>query len=127
MPVRILIVDDHPLAREAIRVALAFCSIGSMEVVGEAADGESALELARCLLPDVITMDIGLPRMNGLEATRRITTELPHIKVIMVTLNADQEHREAAALAGAAGYVTKDNLLEGLQDCLARIVSRKVE
>lgn len=121
MPVRILIVDDHPLARNAVRLALSFCRVGGIEVVGEAADGVGALEMARRLLPDVITMDIGLPGINGLEATRRIKTELPQVAVIMVTVNADQEHREAAARAGAAGYITKDNLLRELPACLERL------
>ena len=120
MSLKILIVDDHRLARSAIRTAMRFCRL-QPQIVGEATDGATAIELARQLAPDVITMDITLPDMNGLEVTRRLNEEMPQIKVVMVTMHEDREYREAAAEAGAVSYVTKDQLIDGLAICLDRL------
>ncbi len=118
MSLRILIVDDHRLARDAIRTALRFCHSAQPDMVGEAADGATAIELARRLNPDVITMDIGLPDIEGLEVTRRLKAEMPHVKVVMVTVQEGQWYREEAVKAGAVSYITKGHLIDELPSCL---------
>ena len=104
-PIRILIADDHTLFREGLRSL--FASIADTHVVGEAASGEAAMALAESLQPDVVLMDIQMPSLNGIEATRRITQASPHIGVVMVTMFEDDESVFAAMRAGARGYVLK--------------------
>lgn len=127
MCLRLLIVDDHPLARRAIRVALAFCQAGEPEVVGEAEDGATAIELAYRLSPDVITMDVNLPDLNGLEVTRVLKGALPLVEVVVVSVDDHQEQREEALKAGAAAFVSKEHLIDELPrwlDALAEDISR---
>ena len=123
MPTRILIVDDHSSARGMIRKAVQFCRCAQPEIIGEAPDGATAIDLARQLAPDIITMDIGLPDMNGLEVTRRLAEELPRINVVMVTMHGERTYRKAAAKVGAASYVDKMNLLAELPDCVDRLAA----
>lgn len=104
-PIRILIADDHTLFREGLRSL--FASVADTRVVGEAASGEEAIVLAEALQPDVVLMDIQMPGLNGIEATRRITHASPHIGVVMVTMFEDDESVFAAMRAGARGYVLK--------------------
>jgi len=105
-PVRILIADDHPLVRNGLRSLLTTAE--DLEVVGEAATGEEAIALAETLQPDVIVMDLRMPGINGIEATRRITQAHPHIRVLVVTLFEDDDSVFAALRVGARGYVLKD-------------------
>ncbi len=125
MSLRILIVDDHRVAREAIRIALQFCRPGLPEIVGEAADGATALEMARRLTPDVITMDIGLPDIKGLEVTRRLKAELPQVRVIVVTVHEERVYREEAIRVGAVAYITKERLLQELPGCLEQLAGQR--
>ncbi len=106
MSLRILVVDDHSMARDAIKIALRFCRSDQPEIVGEAADGATAIELARRLKPDVVTVDIGLPDISGLEVIRRLKVEKPLLKTVVVTLHEDRHYREEAAKAGAISYIT---------------------
>ncbi len=92
MRLRILVVDDHPMARDAVRTALGFCRTAQPEIVGEAADGATAIELARRLKPDVVTMDIGLPDISGMEVIRRLKAEKPLIKTVVVTLHEERRY-----------------------------------
>jgi DNA-binding NarL/FixJ family response regulator len=101
---RIIIADDHPLWCSGLR-SLLESSDSSMEVVAEATDGQQALELARTLKPDLVLMDVWMPRMGGLEATRAIKRELPQTVVLMMTASEDPNHLAEAIKAGAAGYV----------------------
>jgi DNA-binding NarL/FixJ family response regulator len=104
-PNRVLIADDHTLFRDGLRALLA--SILDIEVVGEAASGKEALKLAAELQPDVILMDIQMPDLNGIEATRQILRTTPHIGIIMLTMFQDDDSVFAAMRAGARGYVLK--------------------
>lgn len=105
-PARVLIVDDHDLARAGLRAVLA--AETSVKVVGEATDGREAVRLARGMHPDLILMDVRMPDMDGLSATRAIKEELPSTSVIMITMYEDPDYLLEALKAGAAGYLLKD-------------------
>jgi DNA-binding NarL/FixJ family response regulator len=104
-PVRILLVDDHALFRSGMASLLR--GERDFEVVGEAATGEQGLELARDLLPDVILMDVSMPGMDGLEATRHIKAELPYVRIIILTFSDSEPKLFEAVKAGAQGYLLK--------------------
>ena len=104
--IQVLLADDHTLFRRGIRTLLEH--IHDIAVVGEAATGEEAIALARDLVPDVILMDIGMPGINGIEATRAILSENPHVGIILVTMFDDPESVLAGMRAGAKGYVLKE-------------------
>jgi len=104
-PIRILIADDHRLFRDGLRLLLA--SVANTEVIGEAASGPEAIAQAMALQPDVVLMDIQMPGVNGIEATRRIVATSPHIGVIVITMFEDDDSVFAAMRAGARGYVLK--------------------
>lgn len=104
--VRVLMADDHTMFREGVRLLLE--TRGGFEVVGEAATGREAVELARSLRPDVIVMDIGMPDMNGLDATRLIQADNPSSRVLILTMHDTDEYFFSALEAGASGYVLKE-------------------
>lgn len=104
-PVRIVVADDHPLFREGLRAVVA--AADGVELVGEAATGTEAVELARELQPDVVVMDLQLPELNGIEATSRIAEESPHVAVLVLTMFEDDDSVFAAMRAGARGYLLK--------------------
>ncbi len=116
-PIRILIADDHALFREGLQALL--MAIPDIEVVGEAATGEEAIERAEALQPDVVLMDINMPGVKGIEATRRILHTSPTIGVIVVTMLEDDASVFAAMRAGARGYVLKgahhDEMLQAIR------------
>jgi NarL family two-component system response regulator LiaR len=111
-PIRILVVDDHELVRQGF-VALLAVKPG-VEVVGEAADGKEAVELARSLLPDVILLDLVMPRKDGLEATKEIKAENPEARILIITSFAEDENVYRAVKAGALGYLLKDSSPQAL-------------
>jgi DNA-binding NarL/FixJ family response regulator len=102
---RVLVADDHPLYRDGIVAALA--AIGTAEVVGTAADGEEAVARALELRPDVVLMDLSMPGVNGVEATRRITAECPEVAVLVLTMLEGDDSVLSAVKAGARGYLVK--------------------
>ncbi|MEJ2709391.1 MAG: response regulator transcription factor [Anaerolineales bacterium] len=102
----VLIVDDHILFREGLRNIIGHWE--NFKVVGEASDGIEALEMARELLPDLILMDIAMPNMDGIEATRRLTRCMPACKVVILTMSEEENNLFDAIKGGAKGYVLKD-------------------
>lgn len=104
--IKVLIADDHRVVREGLAAILK--TKENIVVVGEAQDGQEAVEKARTLLPDVILMDVSMPRMNGVEATRQIKREFPHIGVIALTMYDEQQYIFDLVRAGATGYLLKD-------------------
>jgi DNA-binding NarL/FixJ family response regulator len=103
--IRVLIADDHPLFRDGIRTLL--LAVVDMELVGEAENGDEVMALAGQLQPDVLLMDIQMPGINGIEATRRIVHNSPHIAVLMLTMYDDDASVFSAMRAGARGYLLK--------------------
>jgi len=120
--VRVLIVDDHRLFAEALSAILGAES--RVDVVGLAATGSEAIMRAAELEPDVVLMDISMPDVDGVEATRRILAKQPSTKVLMVTGSDASEDVAAARTAGAAGYVTKDRIAAELIDAIVEISGR---
>lgn len=102
---KVLLVDDHALFRAGLASLL---SAWGLDVIGQASDGEEAIEKARELLPDLIFMDISMPRRNGLEATRAIKAELPQVKIVILTVSDDEQSLFEAIKSGAEGYLLKN-------------------
>ncbi len=103
--IKIMVVDDHAILRDGIRALIALYD--DIEIVGEASDGQEAVNMAQDLVPDVVVMDITMFGMDGLEATRRIKKGNPHVKVLILTQHDNREYILAAIKAGAVGYVPK--------------------
>jgi two-component system, NarL family, response regulator DegU len=103
--VRVLLVDDHQLLRQAVRRAL---EDAGMDVVAEAGDGSEAVRLAGDVVPDVIVMDVSMPVLDGVEATRRIHAVTPELPIVVLTMHGEETQRREALDAGATGFLTKD-------------------
>jgi DNA-binding NarL/FixJ family response regulator len=104
-PLRVVVVDDHPVFRDGLAMLLR--SVPALDVVGTAADGAAAVELAREEQPDVVVMDVQMPVLDGIEATRRITSDSPSVGVVVLTMSEDDNTVFAAVRAGARGYLLK--------------------
>jgi DNA-binding NarL/FixJ family response regulator len=119
--IRVLAVDDQRVVREGLAMLLGL--LPDIEVVGTAADGEEALALAGELRPDVVLMDLRMPRVDGVEATRRLRASHPEIKVVVLTTYADDRSVIDALRAGALGYLTKDAGADEIRQALQRVAS----
>ncbi len=117
--IRVLIVDDHTIVRKGIRALLA--EIAGLEVVGEGADGQEAIALAARLNPDVILMDLGMPRLDGIEATRQIRTRQPESRILVMTSFATDDKVLPAIKAGAQGYLLKESAPDDLVQAIRQI------
>jgi DNA-binding NarL/FixJ family response regulator len=111
MAERILISDDHKLLRDGLRSLL---QKNGFEIAGEASDGRSAVRLARKVAPDIVILDISMPLLNGIEATKQICSEVPHAKVIVMSMHSASHFILAALHAGAVAYLLKDSAFEEL-------------
>jgi DNA-binding NarL/FixJ family response regulator len=120
MSVKILIADDHAVVREGLRMILE--ARGVMTVVGEALDGRDAIEKAEKLKPDVIIMDIAMPQMNGIEATRIICERLPEVKIIILSMHHTSEHIFRAIQAGASAYLLKESAGAGVAKAIQAVM-----
>ena len=114
--IRVLLADDHTVIRDALRYLLE--AQGDIEVVALAADGQEAVEKARLGCPDVVVMDVSMPRMDGIAATKQLCEYCPHTRVVMLTIYQTTEHVERALRAGASGYVLKDSAGQELVDAV---------
>ncbi|MEA2462237.1 MAG: hypothetical protein QOH90_2414 [Actinomycetota bacterium] len=117
--VRVLVVDDHPMWRNGVRADLE--GSGKADVVGEAADGGEAIEKAREVMPDVILMDLQLPQVSGVDATRAIIEESPHTKILVLSASAEEADVLEAVKAGASGYLLKSSSSEDVIDAVMRV------
>ncbi|MFQ5858955.1 MAG: response regulator [Anaerolineae bacterium] len=118
-PIRVLIVDDHTIFRQGLVNLLQIeCEF---EVIGDAPDGEAALGLARKLHPDVVLMDVNMPRMGGIEATRRLLADAPGVQVLMLTVSEEDEDLFGAVRAGARGYILKNADANELLEAIRRV------
>jgi DNA-binding NarL/FixJ family response regulator len=120
-PIRVLVVDDQTLVRDGLVTMLKLTP--SVEVVGSAADGGEAIRAAQSLHPDIVLMDLRMPRTDGVEATRRIVESLPQTRVIVLTTYADDASVFAALQAGARGYLTKEANLEEISRAIATVAN----
>lgn len=105
MPIRVVLVDDHVLIRAGLRALLH--SLPNIEVIGEASDGHEAVEVIARHQPDIVIMDIGMPGLNGVDSTRRIVKECPGVRVVILSMHANEEYVGRALDAGAMGYLLK--------------------
>ncbi len=123
-PIRVLLVDDHSMVRQELRTYLDQCP--DIELVGEAADGEEAVRLAVQLSPDVVVMDINMPRMNGIEATSLIMSKHPYMHIIGLSFDQKSKNRTSLLKAGARMVLDKGTAHEQLRHAIYRAVDKHV-
>ena len=119
MRIKVLIADDHGIVREGLRSLLG--KQPDMEIIGEADDGRKALDLVQELEPDVVIMDISMPNLNGVDATRHIVREYPKVKVIALSMHSSSMFVSDMIKAGASGYILKDCLFEELAEAIKTV------
>jgi two-component system response regulator NreC len=117
---KILLVDDHKMMRDGLRAVL---EKAGLRVIGEAASGREAVALAKSLQPRVVVMDISMPELNGIDATRQLVSELPGIKVIGLSMNSDRRYVIAMFKAGATGYLLKNSASDELIQAVRAVTS----
>jgi len=123
MNVRILLADDHKIVREGLRNLIE--KQPNMEVAGEAENGRIAVRLVQELLPDIVIMDVAMPDLNGIEATRQILAKRPRVKVVALSMHADKRFVVQMLKAGASGYLLKDCAFEELVYALRAVVANR--
>lgn len=122
-PIRIILADDHQIVRQGLRILLE--AETDMEIIAEADNGRKVLKLAQELLPDVIIMDLSMPELNGIEATRQILSGAPEVKVIALSMHSDSLFVLNMIKSGASGYLLKDCALEELVKAIRAVVDDK--
>lgn len=122
--IRLLIADDHTVLRECLVTSLR--ASGDCLVVGETGDGISAIELAHALQPDVAIIDISMPRLNGVEVVRRLATDLPRTRVLVLTMHEEDEYVVQVARAGARGYLVKNAATSELVEAIRTVAAGNV-
>ena len=123
MDIRIIIADDHQIVRQGLRVLIE--KEPDMEVVGEAEDGQATVSLAKELHPHIVLMDIKMPDLNGIEATRQILTDMPDVKIIALSMYPDQRFVMNMLKSGARGYLLKDSAFEELAQAIRLVMANK--
>lgn len=121
MSARIIIADDHRIVRQGLRALIE--KHPDMQVMGEAATGREAVVMVRELLPDIILMDVSMPDMNGIEATRRIKSEYPQIRILALSMHSDRRFAMEMLKAGASGYLLKDSAFEEMAHAIRAVMS----
>ena len=121
MTIRVLIADDQPVVRDGLAMLLGL--IDDIEIVATASDGIEAVERARSELPDIVLMDLRMPRLEGAEATRQILAALPDTRVLVLTTYADDDFLFPALQAGARGYLTKDATAEEIEHAIRALIA----
>jgi two-component system, NarL family, response regulator NreC len=124
MTLKILLADDHQLLRDGLRSLLE--KQHGVQIVAEAENGRKAVELAKETNPALIIMDLNMPDLNGIEATRRILKESPRIKIIALSMHSDKRYVTRALQAGASGYVLKDNAFDELTKAIQRVMQNRI-
>jgi len=124
MNIRIILADDHTIVRHGLNKLIQ--QQEDMEVIAQAADGHSAVELTRELSPDMVIMDIGMPDLNGIDATRQIIHEFPQVKVIGLSMHSGKKFVIEMLKAGASGYLLKDCALEELTTAIKTVAAGKI-
>ncbi|MEW6214862.1 MAG: response regulator transcription factor, partial [Nitrospirota bacterium] len=124
MSIRILLADDHKIVLDGLHALLE--KQPGMEVVAEAEDGRKTVQLVQKLLPDVVIMDIAMPDLNGIEATRQIVAETPNVKVVALSMHSDRRFVVEMFKAGALGYLLKDCAFEELANAIRSVVANRL-
>lgn len=122
--IRVFLADDHKILRESLVILLS--QKDNIEVVGAAGDGQDAYKKILELQPDIAVLDISIPRLNGLDLAERLRTEMPGVKVVILTMHKSGEFVSKALCAGVRGYVLKDNALEELIECIELVYTNKI-
>ena len=121
---KVLLADDHRIVREGLKSLLQ--SQPDLEVIAEASDGRQAVEMARDLSPDVVVMDVAMPQLNGIEATRQLANDQRDMKIVALSMHSDRRYVSEALKAGASGYVLKDGAFDELISAIRAVVSNRV-
>jgi len=124
MSLRLLVADDHQIMREGLRSMLA--KQPDMEVVGEAGDGRTTVQLTREISPDVVIMDVAMPYLDGIDATRQINAELPDTKIIALSMHADRPFVYEMLRAGAVAYLLKDSAFDELIHAIREVMDDRI-
>jgi DNA-binding NarL/FixJ family response regulator len=123
-PIRVILADDHPIVRAGIRAELE--NVPRVQIVAEASDGREAIELIKVHGPDLVFMDISMPSLNGLEATARISSDFPSVRVVILSRHDNEEYFWHALKAGACGYILKNAALTELHGAVERVMSGEI-
>ena len=121
MEIKVLLADDHLIFIEGLKSMLE--KLGNIRVAGEARNGLTAVKMAETLKPDIVIMDISMPVMNGIEATRKILEADPKTKVIILSMHSDKRYVQELLKAGALGYLLKDNAFDELSKCIKSVMN----